>query len=563
MNDLRHADELIEKYLDDLLSPQELEALECLLVNDPDAARLFNQKARTDQLIQTHFIKSAADVSFALDETVKSTPASRGLSGFADHITPSPWSWRTLRDHLWGPAGTVLLHIVLLLALIRIVSYTPLQKAPEYEVLLMQQQNTELDPLKDMPEWDPPSDLPETTLPTDLPVEAVAPPEVDAQDFAEAPTDFGAFDVINDVQSVLIMEKLAPGRTDKARQDALGVHSGGMGRHTEAAVLRALEWLKANQAPDGSWGPNKPAMTGLALLTFLAHGETTGSGNYGDTVEKAIRYIISQQDDSGRFCTINQPGSYAHAIAAYAIAEAYGMTRISSLKPIMEKSAQVVIDGQQPGGGWDYDYKKVARRDTSVAGWQMQALKAALIAGAENRGLREAIEKSATDLKSVQDPETGRFYYTDKSSHKSDSITAVAVLSLQLAGHATTREARAGLDALGAARCDWDKPPEWPMYAWYYITQARFHEGGPGWTRWNNQFARAFVQNQNKDGSWTSPGEKSGSAQGKELHLGPVYSTTLAALTLQVYYRHLPTYKSLAVEPTPAQSAQDLKVEVL
>jgi hypothetical protein len=34
----------------------------------------------------------------------------------------------------------------------------------------------------------------------------------------------------------------------------------------------------------------------------------------------------------------------------------------------------------------------------------------------------------------------------------------------------------------------------------------------------------------------------------KRCNLGPVYATTLAALSLQVYYRFLPTYKPIEVK---------------
>ena len=43
---------------------------------------------------------------------------------------------------------------------------------------------------------------------------------------------------------------------------------------TEQAVLRGLAWLQKVQNADGSWGErNRGAMTGLALLCFLGHGE--------------------------------------------------------------------------------------------------------------------------------------------------------------------------------------------------------------------------------------------------------------------------------------------------
>ena len=64
-------------------------------------------------------------------------------------------------------------------------------------------------------------------------------------------------------------------------------------------------------------------MTGLGLLCFLGHGETTTSPEFGKTVEKAVSWIIKtgteQQGHLNRGTTFNQPGVYEHAIAAYGL----------------------------------------------------------------------------------------------------------------------------------------------------------------------------------------------------------------------------------------------------
>ncbi len=474
---------------------------------------------------------------------------------------------RRIMDHVWGPTGSVIVHILVIIALLKFVTGQMIERAPEVEVIIMDPDATdleefekELEKLEDMPE------MVDQVTPPEVTMETETPPEVQTQFAATDPTvDFDALDVRNDIQSPLVMRGLLQGRSAGGRAAALKNYGGQWGQYTEAAVIKALEWLKKKQAPDGSWGPNKASMTGLGLLTFLAHGETTSSEKYGQTVEKAIRFLISQQDAEGRFTkTDDQPGPYAHGIASYAISEAYGLTRIPSLKPVMEKAIQVILNGQQPKGGWNYNYSKGARRDTSVAGWQIQALKSAYIAGAENPGLKEAMEKAVGDLKASHDAETGRFRYTDESSHKTDSITGIAVLCLQLLGRSMDRECRAGLQALAGANCDWDKPESWPLYAWYYVTQAKFHQGGQTWSGWNAKFARVYVKSQNDDGSWTSPGANlTGNDSGKEVNHGPVYSTTLAALTLQVYYRFLPTYKPIAVEPVTQSDESDVVVEIL
>ena len=85
----------------------------------------------------------------------------------------------------------------------------------------------------------------------------------------------------------------------------------------------------------------------------------------------------------------------------------------------------------------------------------------------------------------------------------------------------------------------------WPFYAWYYITQARFHHGGRGWAVWNKQFAPVLCDMQNPDGSWCPAPDSS------ESMFGPVYFTTLAALQLEVYYRLLPTFKPVKIDAGP------------
>jgi hypothetical protein len=63
-------------------------------------------------------------------------------------------------------------------------------------------------------------------------------------------------------------------------------------------------------------------------------------------------------------------------------------------------------------------------------------------------------------------------------------------------------------------------------------------------------FARMLVTNQNADGSWTPNGASEGT-------YGPVYATTLSALSLMVYYRFLPTYQPIEVEEAPKENQTD------
>ena len=469
-----------------------------------------------------------------------------------------------------GPVGSITLHVVAIVLLVLFASMiTPKQKDPGIEVTVIDVDQKELE---DLLEEKPPEELPDlvdTVTPPDVDME-MTPPEV--EDFTAAPVQdtVTELNIASDAISPIVMKGLAPGqmsnRSGAGRAAAIGAYGGKWGQYAEAAVLRALEWLRINQNQDGSWGTHdQEAMAGLGILTFLAHGETTASEKYGQTVERAIRYLVARQNEQGAFDKLDTTaGTYSQAICVYAISEAYGMTRIPSLKSVMEKGVQVIIDGQQAGGGYDYKFAKSDRRDTSLGGWCCQAMKAAYIAGAENQGLHESMEKAIQDMKSVQKADDGSFYYSKVgASHTTYSIAGVAVLSMQLLGHANDSETQKGLDFLNGAKCDWQNPDEWPMYAWYYISQTKFHKGGATWTAWNNQFAPQFIRNQSPDGHWDSPGLglKEGVSGRENMH--PVYATTLAALTLQVYYRFLPTYKPIEVEQIDQKSADDVSVEIL
>jgi len=346
-------------------------------------------------------------------------------------------------------------------------------------------------------------------------------------------------------------------------------------------LLRALQWLKENQLEDGSWqgnGPaaSKPAMTGLALLTYLAHGETPGSERFGRTVQKAIEFLVDAQKPDGTFEgvrpeSIGPPrgGVYSQAIAAYALAEAYSLTRIPMIREPMVKAIRVIIEGQRTDGGWDYAYAPTAvglhggDRNTSVSGFQAQALKAASITGVPIPGLEESMEKAAQAFKLQYPDASGHFIYRSKSGSRRASMTAVGVLCLQLLGESRSREARAGLQVMRDWVPDWDDPDMSngilePVYVWYYATQVYFHEGGAVWERWNDLFAPMLINNQNEDGSWTfSPARCA--------RYGPVYHTTLAALMLTVYYRYLPTFQEIPDEEVERElgDEDDLIIEIV
>ena len=85
------------------------------------------------------------------------------------------------------------------------------------------------------------------------------------------------------------------------------------------------------------------------------------------------------------------------------------------------------------------------------------------------------------------------------------------------------------------------------FYYWYYGTLAMFRLQGPRWVKWNEAVSTALVNSQ------LTSGDASGSWDPDPLwggYGGRVFSTSLGALCLEVYYRYLPLYNTSSGEAT-------------
>ena len=381
-----------------------------------------------------------------------------------------------------------------------------------------------------------------------------------------------AFDAVMTVKSPVILKNIYGSTRNTGTRGAQLAKFGG-DKMTEDAVLRALRWLKKNQQADGSWSKNKVAMTGLAILTFLAHGEKPGeSVEFGATVQKALEYLLSVQGKDGRL-----PGNYDHPIAAYALCEAYGMTLNPNVKQAAERALTFIIKGQHPTGGWTYNCDPNVnkedgkyRDDTSFMGWCAQALKAAKLAKLHVEGLEKATKLAIKGFKKNASP-NGGFGYTSPGG---GGLTSVGTLCMQLLGAANESEVKKSLEVMDTWQPSMEaKGPQGAslQYYFYYATQCKFHTGGKRWDNWNKDMKPLYVKAQQiekaaiKDdkgrdcdvGWWTNG----------DTHTDrPVMDTCLAALQLMVYYRYLPTTSAEAVKVeeeivATATDTEDIKVD--
>jgi hypothetical protein len=434
---------------------------------------------------------------------------------------------------------------------------TSASKAPPDRVF--ETQIIEVEELNQLEEIKPLERPPEQT--TDVTVDV----QVDAPSFSDvAPTENvpmspqpQTFDAVQIVKSPVILKNIyGSTRNTGTRGSLLGRFGGD--KVTEECVMRALRWLKKNQQPNGSWRNQSIAMTGLAILTFLAHGEKPGdSPEFGTTVQKALEFLISQATPNGRFKGPDQH-EYALPIATYAICEAYGMTMNPNVKEVAEKALATIIAGQHPSGGWDYNVKQTTRDDTSYMGWCAQALKAGQMANLDVEGLSKASKLSVRGFKKNAGPSGGFGYISPSGNH---GLTAVGTLCMQLHGASAEKEVRMSLEVMDQWSPSFERKQgpiagESLQYYFYYATQCKFHAGGRRWDTWNAMMKKVYVPAQK-----ITPKETSGYVdhKGQQQAIGwwenkdahsdrPVMDTCLAALQLMVYYRYLPTTSAAAIK---------------
>jgi len=467
---------------------------------------------------------------------------------------------KQLVENLAGPGVSLVAHLIVLTLMFIYVVTQAAVTPPSIEVSIVEEEVKELEPEIFDEIVDP--EIEETIVEeSQAPSDAEAPQETVGE--VNSPSDFSdeapetnenvdTHDVLDVVvnSSPLTLAGLGGGMANRGKKgDAVKKYGGTV--RGQNVVNKALKWLASVQNPDGSWGTagEKAAYTGMALLVFLAHGETPFSEDYGATVQNAMKWlsdtVINSED--GRMGR-----AYSHGIATYALSESYAMTKIPFLRIAMEKAVAVIIYGQQNGGGFDYYYKKGERWDNSVSGWQFQALKAAYVAGASNEGLDNAIRK-AISFERRSAYSNGKFGYASAGS--GGNMTGVGTVTLQLLGGSRTPECKKGVETIGTERLKkyqevakdprkWNEIAGACLYGQYYETQAMFNSqadpsiGKKYWNEWQKVFENVLIRHQQPEGYWEVA---KGHGMGPDLN-GRILSTCWSALQLEVYYRYLPTF---------------------
>ncbi len=322
---------------------------------------------------------------------------------------------------------------------------------------------------------------------------------------------------------------------------------------TEQAVALALDWLASGQSSDGRWDAARwgagqerridgqdrggagrradTAVTGLAVLAFLGAGQTPTSGEHREAVQAGLEWLVRTQDSTGHLGGQAETYAfmYAHAMAAFAVCEGYALSRAGWLETPARRAVEYTLRCQDPqGGGWRY-YPREAG-DTSVLGWQLMTLNSARLAGIpwpdDSRRRTEHFLSRVTG-----GTHRGLTAYRP-GERPTRTMTAEGWFCRQMLGITMSQAARnEATDTLLAQRPGQGQAD---LYYWYYASLALQREGGAGWQHWNESLKRELLRTQRTEGPLAGSWDPSGRWGG---HGGRVYSTAMAALCLEVYYR--------------------------
>ena len=336
------------------------------------------------------------------------------------------------------------------------------------------------------------------------------------------------------------------------------------------AVDRGLAALQRLQQKDGSFkslGYAQPGITSLAVMAYLSRGHKPGEGPYGDSLNRAIDYVLSQQKESGLFSPVEidyvrinvemdpfdetaAAKTYNHAISMLMLGEVYGLTPESDLfrlRTAIDQGLKFTIqlwdirkgtDLEDGGFRYTRPWEHGGEGDMSVTGWHAASLRSIRNAGFDVP--QSVIERIATYVIRNQKPDGG-FGYASTDTSGRFAMTGAGTLCLALAGKyedPVTQKAAAFL-----ARFDAGNPRHfqdngrrrWPYYACYYLSQASIQVGGRVWLVCMRQCAEYLLEKQDPSGLWPPDGSAS--------YCGPAYSTSMAIIALTPTLQLLPIYQ--------------------
>jgi len=339
---------------------------------------------------------------------------------------------------------------------------------------------------------------------------------------------------------------------------------------SQIAVDRALEWLAQHQARDGSWSFNHHnprrktpsrnsgalaqapiTATALGLLPFLGAGHSSrGQGKFRATLFTGLDYLKSH-------CATVRPGAAAlferdakympsHALGTMALCEAAAESRDKKTETAAESLVNFLVQAQNKDGGWSYEptLLNASSKDPSdlvTTAWNVAALKTAQWARIDVPA--DVLQRADRFLDSLQIPDQASYRRTPQGGVDPQLVPYAMFARVYLGADRSRPDLTAWLQQEG--RSGPNVGGEFMRNYMVAYTISRFPGGL--WNQWNTAMRDHLVAAQEAEGedagSWYMV-DGYGSTEGWGTRQGGrLFSTAVAALILEVYYRYPPLKK--------------------
>lgn len=314
----------------------------------------------------------------------------------------------------------------------------------------------------------------------------------------------------------------------------------------EKTISQGLDWLAFQQQASGGWKAQQrypTAMTSLAGLALLCEGSTTTQGKYAPNLRKAVDYLVRRSRRNGLIGDSDDDRyTYGHGFAMLFLSQVLGeeedLERRAELIQVLTKAVEFTGRAQTKAGGWGYvsakDGSGFDEGSTTIT--QVQGLR-----GCRNAGIpvpKEVIDKA---VKYIHDCtlKDGAVQYSSKGGGGRPAITAAAVACLYNAGEYdddyVPRMVKYCRDHL---RPDTrDTFGHW-HYAHFYYSQVRYREGDESWKQYRTAIEKRLL----READQVTIGENTATSW-KQGYIGPVYTTSLNLIMLQLEKASLPIYQ--------------------
>ena len=315
----------------------------------------------------------------------------------------------------------------------------------------------------------------------------------------------------------------------------------------ERAIRQGLDWIASTQHRLGHWSANgqyPTAMTSLAGLALLSEGSTTTQGRYAGNIRRAVDYVANQSRRNG---LIGDPRrddryTYGHGFGMLFLAQVLGEeedeARRAQLIDVLSRAVVFTGQAQTKAGGWGYVSAKDGHDfdEGSTTVTQVQGLRSC-----RNGGIpvpTEIIYKAVAYIRKCTQKDGG-VQYSSKGGGGRPAITAAAIACLSSAGEYdddyVPRMLKFCEKQLG--RGNQVSFGHW-HYAHFYYAQVQYREGGAKWRNYRDTIYRKLL----REAKTTRNGDRE-VVYWDQGHIGPIYTTSLNLIILQLDNAYLPIYQ--------------------